>query len=523
MSFFLGMFVLAALDAVFIVLSQVALWQRKEYRMDRMRAYIMSPESELERNVHWYIAFSMLCVAAAGYIMDYSIVMTLASATSMASIFIGYAGRAFRTGVARPAITVRSVAVIGVAFILLAVKLIVTNNIAQMALVVFASPVVVAFAVGIVTLPALLTKRKTIARATQARAGLHSLVTVGITGSVGKTSTKKYLVHLLGGESDTVIATSEHRNSPYVVAQDMLQRLSEKTKIYIAEMGAYNKGEIAELARLVQPSIGVITAITNQHVALFGSLENLVRAKWELPESIPEHGTLVLNKDDVLLREKATGMKQSILWFSLLEGADVSMSNIILEQDATLCTLAIRGNSQELRLPVISRGQMVPILAAAATALALGVSEEEIMARMETLPQLERTMQVRTGKNGALVIDDSYSASEASVRNAIDYMKNIASQDAYLILVPIIELGSEGARVHERIGTLLKNLHATVYMYGTAHKEDILRGLHDADSRQISWYQDPNILAREISSAVSKNSLVVLEGRVPAIIRQAIL
>ncbi len=520
--------ILALINSVLVTLSQLALWQRKEYRIDRMVSYVNSPEGSLARQYAPLGAGALLlCAWVAWFMGQYEIAEYIAIG-SMLTLLVGHGIRGIRKGVMRPDWTWRAVIVL--IFIFFSAIASVSTMMQygdelalMMATFLFFLPVLIAICVFVVAIPAQLQKHRAISRARKLRERLHDLTVVGITGSVGKTSTKTYLVHLLGGESKKVQATSKHRNSPYAVACDMLASLSSKTQTYIAEMGAYRKGEIAELAQLAKPKIGVVTAITNQHAALFGSLAALAKTKWELIDSLPEDGIAVLNKADDQVVRQSKHTKKKIVWFSTEGDADISASNIELRPDHTSCTLSVAGEEKVVDLPIISRGQIVSVLAAVAAAHELGVSVKKIQERLATLPILPRTMERVSGKAGITVIDDSYSASEASVINIIEYVSSLPKGDVRLVLVPIIELGPEGHRVHQRIGKLLSQTTIRVFIYGDAYAGDIARGIGKKSSATISWVTDAKKLVDVVSADITSSTTIALEGRVPALLREVLL
>lgn len=519
---------LTAVDALLVVLSQVALWQRKEYRVDRMKAYLLSPEGSLKKQGAVVLSAVFLLGAWIAWLLNFLVVADILSLGSVLSVLTGHLIRIVHKGVFRPEFTARATIVFGVTLILAGGWVFFVVPLGellslQLATFIFFLPALTACSVYLIGVPAQMQKQRLIARASNYRNHLRNLTVIGITGSVGKTSTKTYLIHLLGGESEEIRATSEHRNSPYTVAGDMLSRLSQKTTIYIAEMGAYIKGEIAELCALTKPKIGIITAITNQHAALFGSIEALAETKWELIDSLPEDGVAILNKDDAQTVLKSRDLKKKSLWFSTKEEATVSATDVVLHQDRTQCLLSIAGEKHAITLPVISRGQLVPVLAAITAAHALGIKSSIIIERLATLPVLPRTMELRKGALDSVVVDDSYSASEASVTNAIEYMKAIGSEDMRLVLVPIIELGEEGGAVHERIGRLLHTLPAHVYIYGNEYQADILRGMGHLPKAMVLWFDNAKKLNEAVTAGIGVRTLIVLEGRVPSLLRTSLL
>lgn len=495
----------AIIDILLGILSQVALWQRKEYRWDRVRVYLISAKGSLTKQ-HMFFALSLLVgIGWTVFMLGNLLVAEYFGIAALLTVLFAHIARIWKKGVVRPTFTPRVSVVLAIAIILCiawGVFMVLPNIVLglQIATLLFFLPVLVTCSVYGSAIPTLIQKRRVIARAKALRASLHNLTVVGITGSVGKTSTKAYLLHILEGESKSVHATAEHRNSPYPVALDMLEHLTSTTKIYIAEMGAYKKGEIQKLARIVQPNMAIITAITNQHAGLFGSLENLAFAKWELIDTLPDDGIAVLNADDEHIVTKAKTLQKKIIWFSLKEKMNLQFASTI-----------------------VSQGQLYSALAAAAAARALGVLENQISEKLKTLPALARTMEEKTGINKCRVIDDSYSASEASVLNAIEYLMSLPANDKRLVLIPIIELGKEGEIVHERIGKALAQLVAHVYIYGDAYKKDIQRGLGTSPKATVFWFDDAKKMAQEITKNVTKETVLLLEGRVPKIVMHSVM
>ncbi|MDA1169454.1 MAG: UDP-N-acetylmuramoyl-tripeptide--D-alanyl-D-alanine ligase [bacterium] len=508
---------LTAVNSLLICLSQIALWQRKEYRIDRMQDFLRSSEKSV---------YKQGFVVASGILLGLAWILAseLLAVFSMLGIFLGHGIRTYKRGVFRPDFTLRA-SLVFLCTVFLSIVWLATSSSTSihLATYTFFLPVVVALAVGVVSLPARIKKQRTISQAQVFRDSLKNLTVVGITGSVGKTSTKAYLTHLLGGESESIVATNKHRNSAYSVAQDMLLRLTKKSTIYIAEMGAYIPGEIAELAHLTKPSIGIVTAITNQHVGLFGSLEALSKTKWELIHALPDNGLAILNKDDAQTLLQAKDTKKKIIWFSTSNTADVYMREVVLHQNKTECVISIIGEDHHVVLPTISKGQLTPILAAICGAIALQIDIATIVKRLATLPPLSRTMELRLGISGATVIDDSYSASEASVTNAISYLEASSTKDIRLVLVPIIELGAQSAAVHERIGALLSNVNARVLIYGEDNKEYIKKGLGSDPKADVVWINDAKELTEKALLGITNKSVVLLEGRVPSILRFSVM
>lgn len=512
------------------LLSLAFLWQVKEYRLDRMRAHFM----EL-RLASIPLALLTLSYGAGLFtIMFISECRVPASAdaslVALAAMGTYHALQIRRQGVLRPDMTLKAgfivtTALIATGIIEEAVRIRYTVPFhVSLVLIILGMHLIVALSVGTAEALSYIPKKRAIARAKQIREVLPHLMSIGITGSVGKTSTKTYLMHLLAETFPHARATKGHVNSEFPVARDMLEQLTKTTNLYIAEMGAYHTGEIKALTELVKPRHGVITRILSQHRALFGDSASIMKAKWELIDSLPESGVAILNADDPLIRSQAAGSSRRIVWFSTHEPADVYASDIDIRAREIQCSLHIGKEIRRVRIPVVSEGLLTSVVAACAAAYVLGAPPESMFSLVETLPVLPRAMEIRRGIHDATVIDDSYSAGELAVLNAIKHIDRFSSTDKRIVLVPIIELGSEGPRVHDRMGAALAKTGARVYVYGNNYDKDIMRGFtHAGGSSKIAWYVNPRILARDVCDQVRENTLILLEGRVPRALRDRLI
>ncbi len=511
---------------VLTIVSQIALWQRKEYRWDRMRVYMTSQEGIIcsaPALVAWLVFLAL------GWVLLVFDMTNFASAigwASLAGVAIFHVARISRQGIIRPDPTPKAIVLTGIVMAAAVFYLRLFNmagyaDALQWATAIFFIPIIVALGVAAVNTLSSIRKRQIINQAANRRAQLSHLQVVGITGSWGKTSTKHFLLQLLSGSGLKVAATKEHRNSEFTVARDILERLCQKTDVYIAEMGAYRKGEIAALSKLAQPTIGIITAIGNQHVALFGSQENILNAKWELAAALPRVGRLVLNADDPFLAKQGKTFPR-VRWFSATGKADVYASAVIMQPTQLQATLHINGDTSEVTIPLASGGMLLSVLAAVTAAHVLGMPSGKIFQAVEKLKAYPKTMEILTGKNGSVIIDDGYSASEGSVKNALDHLERFTEKDKRVVIVPLIELGNEAAAVHKRIGRLLAESRARCFIFGEAHRYDLRHGLRGGTAN-VTWFTNAKKLAEEVSDGLTGQSVVLLEGRIPDVVRKAVV
>lgn len=521
---------------VFQVFWHVELWQRKEYRIDRVLSVLRSPERRTLLTPVGLISALLVTIAWAGFLINHTLLVFASSWLYVLLVWGANILEIVRRGVVRPVLTLRAIQSLSAAACVVLVYLYFVFPLPAPAVLHWATlllfiPYLLALTV-IVSIPAyLLRKIVIIGRAQKCRAAFPDLTVVGITGSFGKTSTKFFVQHLLGNDR-SVAVTAAHRNAPYVVALDMLKALRADLRYYIIEMGAYRQGEIKTLAHLTRPKIGVITAIGNQHLALFGSKEKILTAKWELIESLPADGIAILNADDKKLREKAHHTHTRIVWFSTRKPSSQSkevprvwVEIITITPDYLATEFHVGSHTARVTLPLVSEALLPSAAAAVAVADTLGVVPAEIFARLATLPSYMQTMQLVEGRRGGPIIDDSYSANEIGVLTALAHVQRFVDKKPIVVLRPLEELGKAGTAVHERIGAALAPLNQPVFLVNRNYFDALQRGLkHTQPTRTtLHVYETARELRDKVVAAAGEDTVVLLEGRMPDVVRKSLL
>lgn len=485
--------------ALLAILGHVELWQRKEYRWDRVRAFLHSPELSLRTLPLFSVGMLLLSL---GWIAQSNMLGWL----SLLIFAAHYGLRVFRRGLIRPVFTMKASVNLTLATGL-SLLLLYSNRdfLLGQASVIFFLPFLTAAVVGLVNIPFWLKKRAIIRQATRKRQQLTSLTVIGITGSFGKTSTKYFLESLLTAVGKKALASAEHRNAELPVAQDILARLKPATELYVAEMGAYRRGEIAAVARLTQPRLGILIVLGNQHLDLFGSLENIVAAKWELIQSLPSNGVAILNADDPKQVAQASAHPPPcpIIWYSTQKPATVWAEKIVIHPAHLTARLHVKNETTAIELPLASEALLQNVMAAIAATTALGISLTELKPHLARLKPYPRTMEIKRSTSGATIIDDSYSANEAGVLVALRHLQRFPQKNKSIVLVPLIELGKESKAVHERIEAAIAKSGVKAYVYKSG--------------------SDPRKLAATLKEQLTADSVVLLEGRLPDVVRQSVL
>ncbi len=281
---------------------------------------------------------------------------------------------------------------------------------------------------------------------------LFQIPVIGVTGSNGKTTTKDLIYSILRQAGPT-LRTEKNLNTEYGVPLTLLA-LEASHRWAVLEMGMRGLGQIALLARLAAPSIGVVTNVGPVHLELLGSLENIALAKGELVEALPAEGFAVLNADDPWVRAMASRTRARVLEYGLQEG-ELRAERVDSRGPAGLELQVVwRGEARVLSVPLVGRHNAYNVLAAVGACLALGVSWETIAAGLAAPALTGMRLQVQPLPGGGWLIDDAYNASPASMRAALAVVAELAAQGgrSVAVLGEMLELGPLREEAHRQLG-----------------------------------------------------------------------
>jgi UDP-N-acetylmuramoyl-tripeptide--D-alanyl-D-alanine ligase len=334
---------------------------------------------------------------------------------------------------------------------------------------------------------------------------------VGITGSNGKTTVKTLLAGILALHGRTHVNAGNFNNE--IGLPLSLLALPEDADYAVLEMGAGKPGDIAYLAAIARPEIGLVNNIAAAHLERMGSLEGIAETKGALYAALPPHGTAVINTDDAFSNAFAnTSRAQRTLRFGL-DRPDVDVGGEIVRLGATSqFVLRIGPESVEVALPLPGRHNVANALAAAALAHALGVPLATIMQGLEAAPAVKGRLVRHAMPGGWTLIDDSYNANPGSTAAAIETLAQLAREkdgnEGWLVLGDMRELGADAARLHAQCGALAKQRGvARLFAVG-----ELSRASAEAFGEGAQHFADQQSLAAALAAQVHAGVTVLVKG-----------
>ena len=312
------------------------------------------------------------------------------------------------------------------------------------------------FPIPIVVVPDTASALTDLAHAARSRLEKTARV-IGITGSVGKTTTKDFCAAVLGATLNCWASEKSFNNE--IGLPLTLLNAPDNCEVLVAEMGASRPGDIASLCQIARPHYGILTAIAIAHTESFGTIDQIARTKAELLEALPADGVAIVNRDDERVMEQAEKVLGEVLTFGLHQEADVRAEDVSAdEQLHAEYTLRSPWGSEHVRLGVAGLHNVGNSLAAAAVALHLGVTVEAVAAGLSEAEISPWRMSLSTSPSGVLVLNDSYNANPTSMEAALKALAQLPARRHLAVLGTMAELGEYHDPEHRRIAELAEEL-----------------------------------------------------------------
>lgn len=497
------------------------LWWRKEYRLDRMRIHLGTKQGE---SVFFGRTNIILMLLTALWFVP----VTRQISYVLVSLFLIYLGFQYAQSIRRwllPPISPKVIAlliffcvfVFGVARFS-SVPLVVAFAIADLLL--FPASIL---AVGLLTVPTRIYHTIKIRSAVRMLRTHKKMKVMGITGSYGKTSVKEYTAAILSSEYMT-LKTDASKNSPIGIAEVIQNKLKKDHEVFVVEMGAYRPGEIAEMTSMVEPEVGILTAINPQHQDLFGSIETTMKAKFELPQGLRGKKILITNLDSEKTRRMAGWAKRDGCdvwgWTAAAEKmAEHKVASHIFRGSAITVDASgisfdcvFDGQKKRIHAPVLGEHQVGNIMAAIAGAVAMGMSFADAAKAASHILPAKKVMEIIPGIKGALFIDDTFNNNPDAADAAIRFMSTRPGKK-YLVFQPMVELGSYAESSHEQVGSTAAKYCDAILLTNSNFFESFERGVRSVSTTVPLLVLPPSELAMYIREKVSKEDTVLFKGK----------
>lgn len=308
---------------------------------------------------------------------------------------------------------------------------------------------------------------------------MKNLKVVGITGSYGKTSSKNILDSILNVRFNS-LATPMSLNTFNGLMITVNNKLTKFDEIFIAEMGAYVKGEINGLCKLVNPKYGIITSIGTAHLKTFGSEKNIQEGKMELIEYLPSDGVGVLNKDDPKQKDYKIKKKDhaKILWIGIDEDdVDVRAENIKCNNKGTSFNVIFKGDKKAypFETKLLGKHNVYNILASIALGKEFGLSIKELQQGVKNVNQVEHRLELKRIGN-FYQIDDAYNSNPVGAKSALDVL-DMMDGTKVVVTPGMIELGSKEKELNKEFGKQIADVADEVILIGEKRTKPIYEGL----------------------------------------------
>ncbi|MDE5954357.1 MAG: UDP-N-acetylmuramoyl-tripeptide--D-alanyl-D-alanine ligase, partial [Duncaniella sp.] len=283
--------------------------------------------------------------------------------------------------------------------------------------------------------------------------GMPDLKIIGVTGSYGKTSTKHYLNRILSEKYD-VLMTPGSFNTTMGVIRTIREYLKPYNEVFICEMGAKQPGDIKEICDLVHPSMGIVTAVGEQHLESFKTIENVQRTKFELVDALPADGLAVINDDFPFVANRNVENVECIRYAVSAKGAaQYTAEDITYTPSGTSFSVVTpAGERLAFSTHLVGECNVSNLLAAIIVALRLDVPVEKIRYAVANIEQVEHRLNMKRTPGGVTIIDDAFNSNPTGSKMALDVLKMMTGGRRIIVTPGMIELGDRQEELNRKFG-----------------------------------------------------------------------
>ena len=342
---------------------------------------------------------------------------------------------------------------------------------------------------------------------------------IGVTGSYGKTSIKNIIGETLKVKEPTLI-TPESFNTPMGLTITINNSLSTFHKNFIAEMGAYYKGEIKELCDLVHPTVGIVSSIGPQHLETFKKMDTIQSTKMELIESLPSNGLAILNLDNEYIRSYNIKNNVKVRWYSTIDQkADIYAYNISYNNAKMTFKFRIDNKEFSVKTSLLGIHNVENILAAILVSEYKGINTDQAIKGIEKLSPIKHRLEYKYINENLSIIDDAFNSNVSGINEALNVL-NSCNGEKIIITPGLIDLGSHSTKAHIKIGEKMGNSCDVIAIVANINKDDLIKGIEKTNFNMENLHTFDNFVdAYSNMESIKKKKVILIANDLPDMFR----
>ncbi|MDE5672214.1 MAG: UDP-N-acetylmuramoyl-tripeptide--D-alanyl-D-alanine ligase [Duncaniella sp.] len=348
--------------------------------------------------------------------------------------------------------------------------------------------------------------------------GMPDLKIIGVTGSYGKTSTKHYLNRILSEKYD-VLMTPGSFNTTMGVIRTIREYLKPYNEVFICEMGAKQPGDIKEICDLVHPSMGIVTAVGEQHLESFKTIENVQRTKFELVDALPADGLAVINDDFPFVANRNVENVECIRYAVSAKGAaQYTAEDITYTPSGTSFSVVTpAGERLAFSTHLVGECNVSNLLAAIIVALRLDVPVEKIRYAVANIEQVEHRLNMKRTPGGVTIIDDAFNSNPTGSKMALDVLKMMTDGRRIIVTPGMIELGDRQEELNRKFGESIAASADIAIIVGAYNRDAIVAGIESVNNGIAKAYKVDsfNEAQRLLAITLKSGDTVLYENDLP--------
>ena len=340
---------------------------------------------------------------------------------------------------------------------------------------------------------------------------LYNIPVIGITGSVGKTSTKDIIANVVGQKYKTLKTLGNNNNNiglPFTIL-----RLQDEEAM-VVEMGMNHFGEISLLTSIAKPTICIITNIGTAHIGNLGSKENILKAKLEILEGC-ESPTVIINNDDELLHKWYENNKEkiNIKTYGIQRKSDLNAENIILEEARSKFTCKLKGEQKNIQVPKGGEHFVLNSLCAAIVGEELQIDPEKIANGIAGFELTRKRMDITELENGVKIINDAYNASLESMSASLKFLSEFKDGRKIAILGDMLELGDFAKEIHEKVGEEIVKRNIDILICNGENAKNIAKKAKEKmNSKNIYYLEKKEEIITLLEKIVKPKDIILVKA-----------